>query len=90
VQAGIAEAPGGSGTALVASFGASALMTVVLAWGWKVEEAPVAQLLRRSMRSGTARSTVADLARVESRGMRQARREENVKGKPSAWSSQRL
>jgi hypothetical protein len=42
VRAGIAEAPGGSGAAPVAPFSASALMTIELAWGWKVEEALVA------------------------------------------------
>jgi hypothetical protein len=41
-----------------------------LAQDWKVEEAPVAQLLRRSMRSGRARSTTANLVRAKSRGMR--------------------
>jgi hypothetical protein len=87
VQAGIAEALGGSGTAPVAPFSASASTTMELAWGWKVEEAPVAQLLRRSRRSGTARSTTADLARAERSGTRRAQREENAKGKPLAWSS---
>jgi hypothetical protein len=90
VQAGITEALGGGGTTSVGPFGTSASMTMELAWGWKVEEAPVARLLGRSQRSITARSTAAVLARVESRGTRRARREENTKGKPSAWSSQWL
>jgi hypothetical protein len=41
-----------------------------LAQDWKVEEAPVAQLLRRSRHNGRARSTTADLVRAENRGMR--------------------
>jgi hypothetical protein len=41
VRAGIAEALGGCGAAPVAPFGASASTTMELAWGWKVEEAPV-------------------------------------------------
>jgi hypothetical protein len=55
VWAGVAEALGGSGTASVAPVSTSASTTMELAWGWKVEEAPVAQLLRRSRCSGTAR-----------------------------------
>jgi hypothetical protein len=90
VRAGIAEALGSGGAALVAPFGASASMIMELAWGWKVEEAPVAQLLGCSRHSRTARSTAADLTRAESRGTRWAQREENVKGKPSVWSSQRI
>jgi hypothetical protein len=90
VRAGVTEALGGGGAAPVAPFDASATTTMELAWGWKVEEAPVAQLLGRSRCSGTARSTAADLARAESRGTRRARREENVKGKPLAWSSHQL
>jgi hypothetical protein len=87
VWAGVSEALGGGGTAPVAPFGTFALTTMELAWGWKVEEEPVAQPLRRSRRSDTARSTAADLAHTESRGTRLARREENVKGKPSTWCS---
>jgi hypothetical protein len=41
-----------------------------LAQDWKVEEAPVAQLLGRSRCSGRARSMATDLTRTESRGMR--------------------
>jgi hypothetical protein len=74
VQAGITGAHGVGGAASVAPFGASTSTTMKLAWGWKVEEAPVAKLLRRSRRSGMARSTLADLARAESRGTRRARR----------------
>jgi hypothetical protein len=87
VWAGVSEALGGGGAAPVAPFNTSASTTMELAWGWKVEEAPVAQSLRRSRRSDTARSTAADLAHTESRGTRLARREENVKGKPSMWCS---
>jgi hypothetical protein len=74
VWAGITEALGSGGAAPVAPFDTSASTTMELAWGWKVEEAPVAQLLGRSRRSGMARSTAADVARVESRRMRRARR----------------
>jgi hypothetical protein len=90
VRAGVAEALGGGGAVPVAPFDASASMTIELAWGWKVEEAPMAQLLGRSRRSGTARSTAADHTRIESRGMRQVKREENTKGKPWEWSSQHV
>jgi hypothetical protein len=72
MRAGIVEALGSGGAAPVAPFGASALMTMELAWGWKVEEEPVVQLLRRSRRNGTARSTTTVLMRVECRGTRRA------------------
>jgi hypothetical protein len=72
VRAGIAKALGGGGAALVGPFGTSASMTMELAWGWKVEEAPMAQLLGCSRRSGTARSGRRRLSsrtrRAEERG----------------------
>jgi hypothetical protein len=83
VWAGITSALGGGGAAPVAPFGASALTTMELAWGWKVEEAPMAQLLRRSRRSGMARSTAADLTHAESRGTR--RQEERRTRRGSLW-----
>jgi hypothetical protein len=72
VRAGVTEALGGGGAALVAPFGDSASITMELAWGWKVDEAPAAQLLGRSRRSSTARSMAADLTHAESRGKRRA------------------
>jgi hypothetical protein len=77
VRAGVAKALGG-GVAPVAPFGASTSTTMQLAWGWKVEEAPVGQLLGLSRHSGTARSTAADVTRAESKGTSRARREENA------------
>jgi hypothetical protein len=63
---------GGGNAAPVAPFNAFTSTTMELAWGWKLEEAPVAQLLGLSRRSSTARSMAVDLACVESRGTRRA------------------
>jgi hypothetical protein len=83
VRAGVIEALGSSGEAPVAPVSAFASTTMELAFGWKVEEAPMARLLGRSRRSGLTRSSPADVACAESRGTRRARTEENAKGKPS-------
>jgi hypothetical protein len=69
VRGGIAEALGGGGAAPVGPFGASASTTMELAWGWKVEEAPVAQLLGRSRCNGTARSTAVPRYGQAARGL---------------------
>jgi hypothetical protein len=51
VRAGVAEAHGGGGAGSVATFGGSASTTMELAWRWKVDEAPVAQLTSRAQRA---------------------------------------
>jgi hypothetical protein len=48
VRAGVAEAHGSGGAGSVAAFGASTSTTMELAWRWKVDEAPVAQLTSRA------------------------------------------
>jgi hypothetical protein len=57
-------------------------MTRWLARDWKVEEAPVSQLLGRSRRSGRARSTAANLVRAESRGTRRHEESGMERGSP--------
>jgi hypothetical protein len=68
------------GAASVAPFDATASMMRWAGLGWKVEEAPVAQLLWRSRRSGTPWSTAARQGRVLGGCLREEESREKTKG----------